>query len=110
LGLAAHIGVLFDLPAIGCAKSRLVGESGPLAPEKGARVPLVMPTGTVSGMVLRTRDGVKPVYVSPGHRVSVETAANLVLRLTTRYRLPEVTRRAHLAVNGFRRVWRPETW
>ncbi len=108
LGLAAHLGVLFDLPAIGCAKSRLVGEFQPPGLEKGAMSSLRGTDGELLGMVVRTRTGVKPVFVSPGHLVSVERAAGIVLQLTTRYRLPEVTRLAHLHVNRMRRQWLAE--
>lgn len=97
MGLACHAGIVFDLPTIGCAKSVLVGEVGRLAPERGAHCPLLDPsTGEELGWALRTRSGVRPVYVSVGHRVDLSTAADLVLRLTPngRYRCPETTRRA----------------
>lgn len=92
-GIACHLGVIADLPAIGVGKSRLVGEAGEPGREKGAHVPLVDGDETV-GHVLRTRTGVKPVYVSPGHRVSTGTAVELVLAATPRYRLPEPIRQA----------------
>jgi deoxyribonuclease V len=93
-GLACHLGVVTDLPTIGVAKSRLVGEYEGVGMEKGSRVPL-RHEGEVVGVVLRTRDGVRPLYVSVGHRVSLDTAVKYVLACTTRYRLPETTRRAH---------------
>lgn len=94
-GIACHLGVLTDTPSIGVAKSRLIGEPrGRLGQAKGSWVPLV-DDAEVIGAVLRTRAGVKPVYVSIGHRVSLETAIAYVLRCTTRYRLPETTRLAH---------------
>jgi deoxyribonuclease V len=100
LGIASHLGVLSGLPAIGCAKSLLVGRHEPLAAERGARAAL-MHRGEQVGWVLRTRTGVKPVYVSPGHRVGLASAAELVLACVTRYRLPETTRYAHnLASHG----------
>jgi len=102
-GLACHLGVLTGIPTIGVAKSRLVGEHGKLPPERGAWRALVDPAagGEVIGAVLRTRRGVRPVYVSIGHRVSLETAVALTLRLAPRFRLPETTRRAHrLAAGG----------
>lgn len=102
LGLACHLGLVLDCPTVGCAKTRLVGEHGPVGPRKGDAAPLRFEGRTV-GTVLRTREGVKPVYVSPGHRVSVRRAAGVVLRATTRYRLPEPTRQAHLWVNRMRR-------
>jgi deoxyribonuclease V len=99
-GIAAHLGVLLDLPAIGCAKSRLTGTpAGPLAAEQGARVPL-RDRGETVGYELRTRTGVKPLYVSPGHRLGPEAAAGWVLRLTRGYRLPEPTRLADRAAAG----------
>jgi deoxyribonuclease V len=100
LGIASHIGVLADIPSIGCAKSLLVGRHGPLPDERGATVPL-LDRGEQVGVVLRTRPGVKPVYVSPGHRVSIESAVRFVMACTTKYRLPETTRAADgLASHG----------
>lgn len=93
-GIACHLGVLTDLPSIGVAKSRLVGTHPPLAEEKGARQPL-RDKNELIGTVLRTRRGVRPLYISVGHRVSLETAVDYVLRCITRYRLPETTRAAH---------------
>ncbi|TDC28757.1 endonuclease V [Micromonospora sp. KC213] len=92
-GLACHIGVVTGLPAIGVGKTPLVGEwTGP-AWERGASAPLVDGGETV-GRVLRTRDGVKPVFVSVGHRTGLDEAVDLVLALTPRHRLPETTRTA----------------
>lgn len=92
-GLACHIGLITGIPALGVAKSRLVGRHEPVPGEKGSRVPLVDHGETV-GMVLRTRTAVKPVYVSPGHKISLPTACDYVMGCLTRYRLPETTRRA----------------
>jgi deoxyribonuclease V len=94
LGLASHLGVLTDLPAIGVAKSLLVGRHEPLGEERGAWQPL-LDRGEVVGAALRTRSRVSPVYVSQGHRVGLETAIDYVLRCTPKYRLPETTRQAH---------------
>ncbi|MDY7013038.1 MAG: deoxyribonuclease V [Cyanobacteriota bacterium] len=91
LGIAAHLGVLLELPAIGAAKSRLIGTHEALAPEKGSWQPL-RDKGEIIGAVVRSRANVKPLYVSPGHKVSLETAIDCVLRCTTQYRLPETTR------------------
>jgi deoxyribonuclease V len=100
LGIASHIGVLVDLPAIGCAKSLLVGRHAPLPDDRGATVPL-LDRGEQVGVALRTRPGVRPVYVSVGHRLSLDTAVRLVMACTTRYRLPEPTRAADgLASHG----------
>ncbi len=93
-GIACHLGVLLDLPTVGVGKTRLVGRHAEPPDVRGAWVPLVDGGETV-GAVLRTRAGVKPVYVSPGHRVCLETAVRLTLACVTRYRLPETTRRAH---------------
>ncbi len=92
-GIACHLGVLTNIPSIGVAKSRLIGTHGAVPKEKGAWVPL-LDAGEIIGAVLRTRSGVKPLYVSVGHRVSLATAIDYVLRCTTRYRLPETTRLA----------------
>ncbi|WP_433118047.1 deoxyribonuclease V [Micromonospora sp. CA-246542] len=92
-GLACHLGVVTGLPAIGVGKTPLVGEWEAPAAERGAWSAL-RDGGEVLGRVLRTRDGVKPVFVSVGHRVSLENATARVLALTPRYRLPETTRTA----------------
>lgn len=91
LGVASHTGILTGLPAIGVGKSRLTGEHGPVPDKKGAWVPLE-DRGEVIGAVLRTRVGVKPLYISPGHRISLGTAIDFVMACVTRYRLPETTR------------------
>jgi deoxyribonuclease V len=97
MGLACHAGLELDVPTIGCAKSILCGVLEPLPEERGATAPLVDPAGgEVIGWGLRTRNRVRPVYLSVGHRMDLATAADLVLRLTPggRYRFPETTRRA----------------
>lgn len=101
-GVACHGGVLLDVPSIGCAKSLLVGKHGPLGEERGATAEIVHRGETV-GMAVRTRDRVKPVYVSPGHLMDLETAVEVVLRVAPRYREPETTRRSHRLVNEARR-------
>lgn len=101
-GLACHGGVLLDLPSIGCAKRRLVGEHGPLGHAKGSTVDLV-DKGEVIGRVVRTRDGCNPLYVSIGHMMDLDTAVQMVLSLC-RLRQPETTRRAHQLVNDRRRA------
>jgi deoxyribonuclease V len=98
-GLACHLGVLTDTPSIGVAKSRLIGTHAELPAEKGAWVPLT-DKDEIIGAVLRTRANVSPVYVSIGHRISLATAIDYTLRCTTRYRLPETTRRAHRLASG----------
>ena len=94
-GFACHLGVLLDRPTLGVAKSILVGEpGGALDDEKGSRVPLVDDGETV-GAVLRTRTDVNPVYVSVGHRLTLDDAVRLTLECSPRYKIPEPTRQAH---------------
>lgn len=93
LGIASHLGVITGLPTIGVAKTILVGTHAPVGEQRGARVPLIY-RGRVIGTVLRSKDRVRPLIVSPGHRVSIEGAAMRVLAGCTRYRLPEATRLA----------------
>jgi len=92
-GLACHLGVLADLPTIGVAKSRLVGTYEEPGIERGAWSPLT-DGSEIIGAVLRTRRAVRPVFVSVGHRVSLPTAIDLVLRCTGQFRLPEPIRAA----------------
>jgi deoxyribonuclease V len=91
LGIASHLGLLIDIPTIGVAKSWLIGEYEELPNTKGSWKPLIHKKETI-GAVLRTRTGVKPVYVSSGHRISLPTAIEYVLQCTPKYRLPETTR------------------
>ncbi len=93
-GLASHLGLICDLPSIGAAKSRLIGEHAPLGAARG-EMQLLYDAGEVIGAALRTRPNTRPVYVSIGHRVSLETAIRYTLACAPRYRLPEPTRRAH---------------
>ncbi|MGB3639732.1 MAG: deoxyribonuclease V [Rivularia sp. (in: cyanobacteria)] len=91
MGIASHLGVIIDLPTIGVAKSWLIGDYKEVSQEKGSWQPLIHKNETI-GAVLRTRSNVKPVYVSSGHRISLPTAIDYVLRCTPKYRLPETTR------------------
>ncbi len=93
IGIASHLGVLAGIPTVGCAKSRLVGEFTEPPPEKGAWSELLLAGETV-GAVLRTRDRVRPLFVSPGHLITLDEARELVLRCCGRYRLPEPIRHA----------------
>ena len=93
LGIASHLGVLLNCPTIGVAKSRLVGTHGEVPLQKGEWTALVEQAETL-GAVLRSRTGVKPLYISSGHRISLSTAINWVLSCLTQYRLPEPTRLA----------------
>jgi deoxyribonuclease V len=92
-GIACHLGVLLDLPTIGCAKSILVGHAAEPGPSPGDWTPLTH-RDEIIGAVLRTRTGVKPVYLSVGHRISLETAVAVVISCLRGYRLPEPTRLA----------------
>jgi deoxyribonuclease V len=92
-GIACHVGVICGRPTIGCAKSRLTGFHDEPGLARGSRTPLVGGAVTL-GTVLRTRDAVKPVFVSVGHKVDLETAEKVVLDCAVRYRLPEPTRLA----------------
>ncbi|MBD2340004.1 deoxyribonuclease V [Calothrix sp. FACHB-156] len=91
LGIASHLGLLIDMPTIGVAKSLLIGKYDEVPETKGSWQPLIHQGETI-GAVLRTRTGVKPLYISSGHRISLPTAIDYVLRCTTKYRLPETTR------------------
>jgi deoxyribonuclease V len=92
-GLACHLGVLTGLPSFGVAKTPFVGSCDPPREERGASTPL-RDAGETVGRALRTREGVKPVFVSVGHRIDLGTACRLALTLTPEFRLPETTRRA----------------
>ena len=94
MGLATHLGILLDWPTIGCAKSRLCGSYEEPAPARGSTQPL-LDGDEVIGAVVRTRSGVRPLFVSAGHRVSLNMAVEMVLACGAGYRLPEPTRRAH---------------
>jgi len=106
-GIAAHLGVIVGLPAVGCAKSRLIGVHDPLPPERGASVPLrAERSGERLGSVLRSRTGVKPLFVSPGHLADFDSAEALVLACGAGFRLPEPTRRADREVARFKQAGR----
>lgn len=99
-GIAAHLGLWFERPTIGCAKKRLVGEHPELSAEKGSFVPNTH-KGEVVGNIVRTRTDVKPVYISAGHKATLSTATELILKTTTRYRLPDPIRAAHNTAGDF---------
>jgi deoxyribonuclease V len=101
-GLACHLGVLYDLPALGIAKSLLCGRTRMPGPRRGSRG-LILLNGEPVGYTLRTRDGVRPVYVSPGHRLSLQAALRLALWLDSGYRIPQPTRLADQIVRAFRK-------
>ncbi|WP_250035103.1 endonuclease V [Paractinoplanes maris] len=94
-GLACHLGVLLDLPSFGVAKTAFVGSFDDPATDRGASSDLV-DAGEVVGRVVRTQPNVKPVFVSPGHRIGLAESAELSVRLSSRYRIPEPTRQADI--------------
>lgn len=95
MGIASHMGVLLDIPSIGCAKSHLFGGFRIPAAVKGSYTYIQDSDGAIIGACLRTRTDVKPVFVSIGHKVSLNTAVDVIMRCTTRYRMPEPSRFAH---------------
>jgi deoxyribonuclease V len=118
-GLASHLGLILRIPSVGCAKTRLVGKFGELPQEKGSTTPLTLnsePSGETSseifgepsseheliGYVVRTKNGVKPLFVSPGNMISHQGAVDIVLSSTGKYRLPEPIRAAHNLANKLR--------
>ncbi len=100
MGIAAHLGLWLDTPTIGCGKNHLVGEYDDPGSEKGEYAPLHY-KGDLLGVVLRTRTNVKPVYISVGHRADLQSAIDLVLSVTPRYKLPRPIRLAHKAAGEF---------
>jgi len=98
-GLASHVGLLLDLPTIGCAKSILCGVHQPLGEEAGSQAEL-LDKGELVGAALRTKSGVRPVYVSVGHKIDLASALEWVMNCCRGYRLPEPTRLAHQAAGG----------
>lgn len=104
LGIASHLGVLLDCPTVGVAKSILVGKpAAELGPEPGSCVPLLWKNREI-GMCLRSKKRANPLYISVGHRISLETAMHWVLHCLQGYRLPEPTRQAHEVANQYRRM------
>jgi deoxyribonuclease V len=107
LGIAAHLGILLDVPTIGVAKSKLVGDGEEPEKEAGAASPLLW-QGQMVGWILRTRTGVQPVYVSPGHRVSLTDCMEITLGCVRKYRLPEPLRRADYLSRHWRAVFQAQ--
>jgi deoxyribonuclease V len=102
LGLACHMGLWLDTPCFGCGKTRLVGHFEEPTGAAGSQSPLT-DRGEVVGEVVRTRNNVNPVFVSPGHKIDLASAVRLTLETCAGYRIPEPTRQAHLYVNELRR-------
>ncbi|MGD1102847.1 MAG: deoxyribonuclease V [Terriglobia bacterium] len=103
-GIACHLGVLLDRPTIGCAKSILVGEAAEPGAQAGSTTSLI-DKGEKVGVVLRTRDQVRPIYVTIGHRVSLESAVRIVTRCLDGFRIPKPTREADHWVRDLRRAY-----
>lgn len=101
-GKAIHIGVEFDIPTIGCSRRQLVGKHKPVGETKGSRQPVYV-GGKPTGIALRSKDGVKPLYLSPGHRCDTTFAREFVMRCLRGYRMPEPLRLAHLCANKYKR-------
>lgn len=102
IGLASHLGLILDIPSIGCARKKLVGQHGELGPESGSSAPLIVDNKEV-GRVYRTRENVKPVFISPGHRCNVEDASGIIIGCLRGYRIPEPLRAAHRLANRMKR-------
>ena len=101
LGLASHLGIVMNKPTVGCAKSPLYGDFDQPGPRKGQKSPIHSRDGELLGYVLRTRDGIKPVYVSPGHLIDHQRSVETVLKSTPKYKISEPLRAAHrLASKG----------
>jgi deoxyribonuclease V len=108
LGVAAHFGVLMKIPSIGCAKSPLYGRFKEPCLKRGCYEPILKPkTAQVMGYAVRTRDNVKPVYVSPGNLVTLNDTLDFTLSLSRGYRIPEPTRLAHNFLQQVRKVYNP---
>jgi deoxyribonuclease V len=104
LGIASHMGLLLDVPAIGCAKSRLTGRYEEPPPHRGAHTPLYGGRGQILGAVLRTKDRTRPVFVSVGHKIELSQALDILLHCHRGYRIPEPTRLADQYVGTIRRM------
>ena len=98
LGFAAHLGLCLGIPTVGCAKSRLCGDHESLTLRKGSSKPLFV-NGEQLGLVMCSRDGVKPIYISPGHLSDIASSKRLISRCLRRYRIPEPLRLAHVEAN-----------
>jgi len=101
-GLASHLGLILDIPSIGCARKLLAGQHDEVGPEKGASAGLILNNREV-GVVYRTRENVKPVFISPGHKCGIQEAVDLVVKCLRDYRVPEPLRSAHRLANRAKR-------
>ena len=100
IGMATHVGIITDMPSIGCAKSLLYGKYEEPGNAKGQFSPLVTNSGEEIGAVVRTRDGVQPVFVSIGHRIDLDKAIEIIMSCSLKYRIPEPLRLAHKLAAG----------
>ncbi len=100
LGIAAHMGLWLNMPTVGCGKSKLLGQFEEPGQEKGDFSPLIYRSEPL-GVVLRTRTNVKPVFISPGHLIDLESSIRLIMACTPKFRLPEPVRAAHKAAGAF---------
>lgn len=102
-GLASHLGLILEIPAIGCARKKLVGDHADIDDRKGSMTPLMI-NGMQAGIVYRSREGVKPIFISPGHRCGTADAAEIVIACLQDYRMPEPLRAAHIFANRLKRA------
>jgi len=103
LGLASHMGVILDVPSIGCAKNKLIGEYAPVEQESGS-YSFLLYRGKIVGVALRTREKTKPIFVSPGHRIDLKDSIHWTLMCCKGFRLPEPIRQAHSLVNSMQHL------
>ena len=103
IGIASHLGLFLDKPTIGCAKSRLCGEFKEPGKRRGDFSPLLSKEGKTIGAVLRTRDAVRPVFISPGHQIDIKTSLEIIMQCLDRYRIPKPTREADIFVEAAKR-------
>jgi deoxyribonuclease V len=106
-GLASHFGVLLEIPSIGCARKHLAGQYEPLGPERGDAAPLIL-MNQPAGIVYRSREQVKPIFISPGHLCGLDEAWSFVVSCIREYRLPEPLRDAHRLANWAKRCDRQQ--
>lgn len=104
IGIASHIGVLLDIPSIGCAKSRLIGIYKEPGVKKGQYSELIL-NNQVIGFVIRTRENTRPVFVSPGHLIDIISAMEIVISCTTKFRIPEPIRRADILSKKIKKIY-----
>lgn len=102
IGMASHIGLVFDKMAIGCSRKVLIGSHREVDAKKGSYQPILFNNREI-GYAYRSKDKVKPIYISPGHRCDLETTRNIIVRCLRGYRLPEPLRVAHLLANKYKR-------